>query len=58
MLRGICGPWRDEVMWDWRRLHKEELNDLYCSTYRAGDKIEKKEMGWACGLNGRGKGGV
>ena len=24
--------------------------------YCAGDKIEKNEMGWACGANGRGEG--
>ena len=29
VLRRIFGPRRDEVMWEWRRLHKEELNDLY-----------------------------
>jgi len=22
---------RDEVMGEWRRMHNEELNDLYCS---------------------------
>jgi hypothetical protein len=27
----IFGPRRDEVTGDWRRLHNEELNDLYCS---------------------------
>ena len=26
--------------------------------YCAGDKIEKNEMGWACGAYGRGEGGV
>ena len=25
----IFGPKRDEVTWEWRRLHKEELHDLY-----------------------------
>ena len=30
-LRRIFGPRRDEVTGDWRRLHNEELNDLYCS---------------------------
>ena len=25
------GPRRDEVTGEWRRLHNEELNDLYCS---------------------------
>ena len=27
----IFGPRRDEVTGDWRRLHNEELNDLYAS---------------------------
>jgi len=31
VLRRIFGPRRDEVMEEWRRLHKEELNDLYSS---------------------------
>jgi len=31
VLRRIFGPRRDEVMGDWRRLHNEELNDLYSS---------------------------
>ena len=31
MLRRIFGPRRDEVMGEWRRLHNEELNDLYSS---------------------------
>jgi hypothetical protein len=31
VLRRIFGPSRDEVMGDWRRLHNEELNDLYSS---------------------------
>ena len=30
-LRRIFGPRRDEVMGKWRRLHNEELNDLYSS---------------------------
>ena len=29
LLRRIFGPRRDEVTGDWRRLHNEELNDLY-----------------------------
>jgi len=28
-LRRIFGPKRDEVRWEWRKLHYEELNDLY-----------------------------
>jgi hypothetical protein len=31
MLRRISGLKRGEVKREWRRLHNEELNDLYCS---------------------------
>jgi hypothetical protein len=31
MLRRILGPKRDEVTGEWRKLHNEELNDLYSS---------------------------
>ena len=31
VLRIIFGPRRDEVTGEWRRLHNEELNDLYSS---------------------------
>ena len=31
VLRIIFGPRRDEVTAEWRRLHNEELNDLYSS---------------------------
>jgi len=29
VLRRILGPKRDEVTGEWRKLHNEELNDLY-----------------------------
>jgi len=29
-LRRIFGSKRDEVTGEWRKLHNEELNDLYC----------------------------
>ena len=29
-LRRIFGPKRDEVTGEWRKLHNEDLNDLYC----------------------------
>ena len=32
VLRRIFGPKRDEVKGEWRKLHNEELNDLYLST--------------------------
>jgi hypothetical protein len=31
VLRRIFGPKRDEVTGEWRKLHTEELNDLYSS---------------------------
>jgi hypothetical protein len=31
MLRRIFGLKRDEVAGEWRKLHNEELNDLYSS---------------------------
>jgi len=31
VLRRIFGPKRDEVTREWRKLHNEELNDLYWS---------------------------
>jgi len=31
MLRGIFGAKRDEVTVEWRKVHNEELSELYCS---------------------------
>jgi hypothetical protein len=31
VLRKIFGPKRDVVMEEWRRIHNEELHDLYSS---------------------------
>ena len=31
VLWRIFGPKRDEVRVEWRKLHIEKLNDLYCS---------------------------
>jgi len=31
VLRRIFVPKRDEVTGEWRKLHNEELNDIYCS---------------------------
>jgi hypothetical protein len=32
VLRRIFGPEREEVEGEWRRLHNEELHNLYAST--------------------------
>jgi hypothetical protein len=32
VLRRVFGAKRDEVTGEWRKLHSEELSDLYCST--------------------------
>ena len=56
VLRRIFGPKRDEVPGEWRKLHNEKLNDLYCSPNSVSDKIKKNEMGGACGANGEGRG--
>jgi len=31
VLRRVFGDKRDEVTGEWRKLHNEELSDLYCS---------------------------
>jgi hypothetical protein len=31
VLRKTFGPKSDEVTGEWRKLHNEEINDLYCS---------------------------
>jgi hypothetical protein len=33
VLKRIFGSKRDEVTGEWRKLHNEELNDLYSSPY-------------------------
>jgi len=45
VLRRIFGSKRDEVTGEWRKLHNEELNDLYCSPsiFRV---IKSRRMRW------------
>jgi hypothetical protein len=56
VLRRIFGPKRDEVTREWRRLHSEELYDVFITHYYAGDKIDKNEMGGDCSSDGEGRG--
>jgi len=53
VLRGIFGPKRDEVTGEWRKLHNEELNDLYSSPNIVRViTLGKNEMSWACSVHG------
>jgi hypothetical protein len=46
VLRRVFGPKRDEVTGEWRKLHNEELNDLYIlpNIVRV---VKSRQMRWA-----------
>ena len=46
VLRRIFGPKRDGVTGEWRRLHNEELNDLYSSPSIVR-VMKSRRMRWA-----------
>ena len=46
VLRRIFGPRREEVTGEWRRLHNEEINDLYSSP-NIVRVIKLRRMRWA-----------
>ena len=46
VLRIIFGPRRDEVTGEWKKLHNEELNDLYSSP-NIVRVIKWRRMRWA-----------
>ena len=46
VLWRIFGPKRDGVTGQWRKLHNEELNDLYCSP-NIVRVIKSRKFGWA-----------
>jgi len=57
VLISSCISKRDEVTREWRKLHNEELNDLYCSP-NIVRVIKSRRMRWAghvaCMGEGRG----
>ena len=46
MLRRVFGPKRDEVTGEWRKLHNEELSDLY-SLPNIVRVVKSRRMRWA-----------
>jgi hypothetical protein len=46
VLRRVFGPKRDEVTREWRKLHNEELNDLYSLTNIVW-VVKSRRMRWA-----------
>jgi hypothetical protein len=46
VLRRVFGPKRDEVTGEWRKLHNEEMNDLY-SLPNIFHVVKLRRMRWA-----------
>ena len=46
MLRRVFGPKRNEVTGEWRKLHKEELGELYSLT-NIVRVVKSRRMRWA-----------
>jgi hypothetical protein len=46
VLRRVFGPKRDEVRGEWRKLHSEELHNLY-SSQNIIRQIKSRRMRWA-----------
>jgi len=44
-LRRMFGPKRDNLTGEWRQLHNEEINDLYCSPNIV--RVIKSRIRWA-----------
>jgi hypothetical protein len=51
VLRSIFGPKRDDVTGKWRKLHNEELHDLYPSPSIIRIMKARMMMGGACSTN-------
>ena len=57
MLRRVFGPKRDEVKGEWRKLHNEELSDLY-SLPNVVRAVKSRRMRWAGHVARMGEGRV
>jgi hypothetical protein len=55
VLRRIFGPKRDKTIGAWRKLHNEELCNLYPSPYipNYNNDVKEDEMNRACSTHGR-----
>ena len=54
LVDGIFGPKRDKETREWRKLHNEEFNDLYCSP-NILRVIKSRRMRWAGHVARRGR---
>jgi hypothetical protein len=52
VLRRIFGPKREEVAGGWRRLHNEELHNLYTPPNIITDRVKEGAMGGECSIYG------
>jgi hypothetical protein len=55
VLKRIFGPKRDEVLGEWRKLHKEEVHNLYSSSSIIR-MIKSRRMRWVGCVTGMGRG--
>ena len=59
VLRRVFGPKRDEVTGEWRKLHNEELSDLYSlANIVPVVKSRRMRLGGACSAYGGAERGV